>query len=172
MVKSPPKSLLKALRNFLLVAAQHSLTRKKGLTSKDRNRSMMVHPAVATTQHKIYKDWVEKAFTGIKRRVETEYVSKPTSVAALFQAEYDSLAKTFPRLKPLNELIVAMADEVLDDLNCVEVNGTPDAEKKVNWKATKYWILVGGAKLDRGYTVEGLCVTYMPRPLGPKASQC
>lgn len=165
-LKSPPKSLLKALRYFLLVAAQHSLTRKKGLASKDRNRSMMVHPAVATTQHKVYKDWVEKALTGLKRRVEAEHVSKPAAVAALFQAEYDSLAKTFANLKPLPELIATMADEVLDDLNCVEVNGTPDAEKKVNWKATKYWILVGGAKLDRGYTVEGLCVTYMPRPLG------
>lgn len=165
-LKTPPKSLLKALRYFLLVAAQHSLTRKKGLTSKDRNRSMMVHPAVATTQHKIYKGWVEKAFTGLKRRVEAEHISKPATVAAIFQTEYDSLAKTFSGLKPLPELIAAMADEVLDDLNCVEVNGTPDAEKKVNWKATKYWILVGGAKLDRGYTVEGLCVTYMPRPLG------
>lgn len=165
-LKSPPKSLINALRYFLLVAAQHSLTRKKGRSSKDRNRSMMVHPAVATTQHKVYKDWVEKAFVGLKRRVEGEHVAKPATIAALFQTEYNSLARTFPGLKPLPELIAAMADEVLDDLHCVEVNGTPDAEKKVNWKATKYWILVGGAKLDRGYTVEGLCVTYMPRPLG------
>ncbi|MEQ1633738.1 MAG: Z1 domain-containing protein, partial [Planctomycetota bacterium] len=35
---------------------------------------------------------------------------------------------------------------------------------------TKYWVLVGAAKLDRGYTVEGLCVTYMPRPLGTSAA--
>jgi hypothetical protein len=165
-LKSPPKSLLKALRCFLLVAAQHSLTRKKGLTSKDRNRSMMVHPAAATTQHKVYKDWVEKAFNGLKKRIESEHVTKPQNLAAIFQAEYDELKKTYPALKPLIELVVALADEVVDDLNCVEVNFTPDAEKKVNWKATKYWILVGGAKLDRGYTVEGLCVTYMPRPLG------
>ncbi|RZT76418.1 Z1 domain-containing protein [Azospira oryzae] len=169
-LKSPPKSLLKALRYFLLVAAQHSLTRKKGLTSKDRNRSMMVHPAVATTQHKIYRDWVEKAFSALKRRIEADSVSKPGSLSAIFQTEYDALAKTYSELKPLSELIAALADEVLDDLNCVEVNGTPDAEKKVSWKATKYWILVGGAKLDRGYTVEGLCVTYMPRPLGTSAA--
>lgn len=25
---------------------------------------------------------------------------------------------------------------------------------------------MGGQKLDRGYTVKGLTVTYMPRPLG------
>jgi hypothetical protein len=164
---SPPKSLLKALRYFLLVAAHHSLTRQKGgLSSKDRNRSMMVHPAVATKQHEKFKHWVDRAFLNLKRRIENDHASKPAEVAALFQHEYNSLAKTFPGLKPLCELIDAMAEEVLDDLNCVEVNGTPDAERKVNWRATKYWILVGGAKLDRGYTVEGLCITYMPRRLG------
>lgn len=165
-LKTPPKSLLKALRYFLLVASHHSLTRKKGLTGKDRNRSMMVHPAIATASHREYKNWVEKAFKGLKKRVEAEYISKPDIVAAIFSTEYDQLKKTYPKIKPLSELIVAMADEVFDDLNYVEVNGTPDAEKKVNWKATRYWILIGGAKLDRGYTVEGLCVTYMPRPLG------
>lgn len=165
-LRSPPKSLLKALRYFLLVAAHHSLTRKKGLASKDRNRSMMVHPAVATASHRVYKTWVDKAFKGIKKRVESEHETKPQSVATIFQAEYDLLAKTYPAVKPLSELVAALAEDVLDDLNYVEVNGTPDAEKKVNWKATKYWILIGGAKLDRGYTVEGLCVTYMPRALG------
>ncbi len=167
VLKSPPKSLLKALRFFLLVSAQHSLTRKKGLASKDRNRSMMVHPAVATTQHKVYKDWVEKAFNGIKERISS---GDPSLARSMFKEEYAALSKTFPDLRPLSELVAALADEVIDDLNCVEVNGTPDAEKKVNWKATKYWILVGGAKLDRGYTVEGLCVTYMPRPLGSSPS--
>lgn len=165
-LSSPPKSLLKALRYFLLVAAQHSLTRKKGLTSKDRNRSMMVHPAVATASHRVYKNWVEKAFKGLKKQIEDGHASKPMIIAAIFQPEYDSLRKTYPSIKPLPELLEAMAEEVLDDLNYVEVNGTPDAEKKVNWKATRYWILIGGAKLDRGYTVEGLCITYMPRALG------
>lgn len=127
---------------------------------------MMVHPAAATTQHKVYKNWVEKAFNGLKKRIEAEHATKPASVVAIFQSEYEGLKKTYPELKPLEELAVALADEVIDDLNCVEVNFTPDAEKRINWKATKYWILVGGAKLDRGYTVEGLCVTYMPRPLG------
>lgn len=73
-----------------------------------------------------------------------------------FQKEYDSLKKSFPTIKPLKELVGAMVEEVFGDLNAVEVNGTPDAEKKIKWKQTRYWILVGGAKLDRGYTVEGL----------------
>lgn len=165
-VTSPPKSLLKSLRFFLLVAAQHSATREKSLRGKDRNRSMMVHPAVATASHKVYKAWVDKAHKGLKSLVERFHVSNPKAAADLFKDEYGSLVRSFPKMLPLNSLIAEMVDEVFDELNIVEVNGTPDAEKKINWKTTRYWILVGGAKLDRGYTVEGLCVTYMPRPLG------
>ena len=166
LVTSPPKSLLKSLRYFLLAAAQHSLAREKGIKAKDRNRSMMVHPALATASHKIYKDWVDKALKGMKTMVEKLHATNPKAAADLFKDEYASLLKTFPTILPLDKLVSEMVDEVFDELNVVEVNGTPDAEKKINWKTTRYWILVGGAKLDRGYTVEGLCVTYMPRPLG------
>lgn len=163
---SPPKTLLEALRSFLLVAAHHSLTREKGLKAKDRNRSMMVHPAIATTSHKQYKAWLDKALKTLKTMVEKLHASNPASAEAVFKVEYESLVKTFPTIRPVSELVAELIDEVFDELNVVEVNGTKDAEKKVNWKAARYWILVGGAKLDRGYTVEGLCTTYMPRPLG------
>ncbi|MBU9579939.1 Z1 domain-containing protein [Ralstonia mannitolilytica] len=169
-VVSPPKSLLKSLRFFFLAAAQHSLTREKGRKSKDRNRSMIVHPAVATTSHKTYKAWVDKAYKAMKGTIEKFHATNPSAAAELFREEYNSLKGTFPAMEPLERLITEMVDEVFDELNIVLVNGTPDAEKKINWKTTRYWILVGGAKLDRGYTVEGLCVTYMPRPLGTSAA--
>ncbi|WP_145500700.1 Z1 domain-containing protein [Yersinia similis] len=163
IVTSPPKSLLGALRYFLLVAAQHALTKIKG---KDRNRSMMVHPAMQTSSHKEYKEWMDKSIASLTSYVEQAYEKKPNEVENYFRKEYDSLILTFPDIKPLSELIESMIEDVFSELICVEVNGTPDAEKKVKWRSTDYWILVGGAKLDRGYTVEGLVITYMPRPLG------
>jgi hypothetical protein len=163
---SCPKSLLSAFRHFLLGAAQHSLTRDKTIGGKDRNRSMMVHPAVRTMSHKEYKTWLDQAKTAIIKFVEGNFTKKRSSVVAHFQTEYDFLKVTYSNLLPIEELIEAMIDDVFDDLVIVEVNGTPDAEKKIFWKESKYWVLVGGAKLDRGYTVEGLSVTYMPRPLG------
>lgn len=165
-LSSPPKTLLEAFRSFLLVAAHHSLTRQRGPKPKDRNRSMMVHPAVATTSHKQYKAWLDKGWKTLKSTVTAFHNSNPAKAEALFKNEYASLLKTFPDIRPLSELMAELVDEVFDELNIVEVNGTKDAQEKVNWKATRYWVLVGGAKLDRGYTVEGLCTTYMPRPLG------
>lgn len=96
---SPPKTLLEAFRSFLLVAAHHSLTRQRGPKPKDRNRSMMVHPAVATTSHKQYKAWLDKGFKTLKAMVEKLHASNNLSAAeALFKAEYDSLVATFQAL--------------------------------------------------------------------------
>ena len=163
VLTAPPRTLLSALRYFLLVAAHHAITRERG---RDRNRSMMIHPSAWTQSHKQYKAWIDRALKPLMDSVEKQLPKNAAEVAKKFQREYDSLKKSFSTIKPLPELLVAMVEEVFGDLNPVEVNGTPDAEKKIKWKQTRYWILVGGAKLDRGYTVEGLCVTYMPRPLG------
>lgn len=163
IVTSSPKTLLKALRYFLLVSAHHAITREK---RKDRNRSMMVHPAMQTSSHKEYKQWVDRSLKTLTSYVERQYMKQPDEVAERFRDEYNSLKSTAPDIRPLPELIESMVNDVFGEMNCVEINGTPDAEKKVDWKQTPYWILVGGAKLDRGYTVEGLAITYMPRPLG------
>ena len=55
--------------------------------------------------------------------VDRQYKSDLAAVERYFKVEYDSLSGTFPALKPLSELVVAMAEEVLSgELNCVEVN--------------------------------------------------
>lgn len=43
------------------------------------------------------------------------------------------------------------------------VNSATDVQK-VDWRLAPVHVLVGGNKLDRGFTVEGLTVTYMNRP--------
>jgi hypothetical protein len=47
------------------------------------------------------------------------------------------------------------------------VNSAADINK-VDWHVSPIHILVGGNKLDRGFTVEGLTVTYMNRPASPQ----
>ena len=48
----------------------------------------------------------------------------------------------------------------------VEVNSRRGATPQINWQDSYSWILVGGQSMDRGFTVEGLTVTYMPRNVG------
>ena len=60
-------------------------------------------------------------------------------------------------------------DEVLENIPDVieetEVRKVIGGEEEIDWDQTQYYyhILVGADLLNRGYTVEGLMVTYMPR---------
>lgn len=159
-VRRPPASLQSALRFFLLGAAVHTLTKERG------NRSMMVHPSQFTAPHEDYKTWVQKTVESW-----TSYLKLPPSAPAfqacakLFEPEYKSLAATHKAIPPLRKLIDVL-QAVLLDTRVVQVNSTEQGERDVKWQKNDYWILIGGQKLDRGFTVEGLTVTYMPRSIG------
>ena len=144
VLNTPPKTLLSALRYFLLVAAHHAITRERG---RDRNRSMMIHPSAWTQSHKQYKAWVDRALKPLKDLVEKQLPKNPAEVEKKFRREYDSLKKSFPAIKSLHQLLVAMVDEVFSDLNAVEVNGTPDAEKKSNGSKLAIGSWLGGQSL-------------------------
>jgi hypothetical protein len=67
---------------------------------------------------------------------------------------------------PQFDRLIEAVKYVLLDTQIVEVNSTEQGERDVKWQLHDYWILIGGQKLDRGFTVEGLTVTYMPRGKG------
>ena len=48
----------------------------------------------------------------------------------------------------------------------LEVNARGGRTPEVDWGSAYGWILVGGQAMDRGFTIEGLTVTYMPRGIG------
>jgi hypothetical protein len=160
VLTSPPKSLLDALKYFLLGAAVHVCLRQKG------NRSMMIHPSQRTAPHADYRQWVSDTLDAWKQYLELDSNEDAfKACAALFEPQYRSLQQTFPTIPPLAELLEAMSAVFLDT-RVVEVNSSAQGQRDVVWHANEYWVLIGGQKLDRGFTVEGLTVTYMPRPMG------
>ena len=60
----------------------------------------------------------------------------------------------------VNELPYAIRKTEVLQVNARPITPQPD------WRITYPWILVGGQAMDRGFTVEGLTVTYMPRDMG------
>jgi hypothetical protein len=158
VVSSAPPSLVSALRFFLLGAAAHMVTCGKG------KRSMMIHPSQKTDPHADYKRWAADCISSWKDYLSAASKSPVyAACAAQFEPEYRSLQNTCSDLPTFDEL-VAQISNVIALTSVVEVNYI--GAKVVDWKKHHYWILVGGQKLDRGFTVEGLTVTYMPRGLG------
>lgn len=62
-----------------------------------------------------------------------------------------------------NECFLDRVRYVLRETTLWLVNSASDVNK-VDWRVAPVHVLVGGNKLDRGFTVEGLTVTYMNRP--------
>jgi Z1 domain len=157
----PPEGLQDALRVFLIGIADANLKKIED------NRSMMVQAHQNTGPHQIYRKWISALLEDWQTGIEAggEYAEE---VLVGFRAAYAELSKTVKNLEPFDQL-VGNIPERTEELRVVEVNSTAQAEKTIKWKSAYNWLLIGGMKLDRGFTVEGLTVTYMPRPLSDNA---
>lgn len=157
----PPVSLLEALRVFMVGVASRLIV--QGDTG---NRSMLVHPSHRTAAHQEFINWVQGAFSMWQRTLElNETDPDRRDLLAEFAAAYDDLATTATDLPPFD----AIARELLRafrNTTVMEVNAVPGKTPTIPWQNCLGWVLVGGQAMDRGFTVEGLTVTYMPRGVG------
>lgn len=158
-----PQSLLSAMRDFFVGVA---IGLFEGADKSGKNRSMMIHPAVPKGDHLMYARWVKL----IKRQWSTilsdENHESYKNLVTTFEATFNNLLKThasnlvFDDIKDL--LFDAIEDTPVQELNTREKTHIPS----IDWNSEYSWILVGGIGLDRGFTVEGLTVSYMPRSVG------
>jgi len=153
----PPQTLVKALRVFLLGACAAEELQAK------TNRTMMVHPSQQTGLHNDYLRWVEDLVDSWRSITTNELLRQ--NFYEDFAAAFQDLQRTAALILPSFDLLIKHLPLVMQMVSVREVNSTGPGSAAISWSACEYWILVGGAKLDRGFTVEGLTVTYMPRPL-------
>jgi hypothetical protein len=150
-----PGSLQSALRIYLLGAA-YSLHSNQLST-----RSMLVQVHQNREPHKHYARLIEDLLTGWMRILRRESDASTSALYELFRSDFDELSRTVTDLPNLDELM-DLIPEVIEHRRLVVLNSERD-QTKVKWDESPFWILVGGLKLDRGFTVKGLTVTYMPR---------
>ena len=158
----PPESLLKALRVFMVgVAAGFIIGRNTG------NRSMLVHPSHLTAQHQEFYNWVRNIVEEWKRILKLPD-NDPDKLELIeeFQTAYDDLSKTVESGFPTFDELKSSFSLVFRNTRILEVNARSGRTPQVDWRSAYGWILVGGQAMDRGFTIEGLTVTYMPRGIG------
>ena len=159
-----PKSLTEALRIFL-VGVSAGLV-QEGLPAG--RRSMLVHPHQQTAHHHEFIDWITSIRADWERvlrlpETDPDYLD----LMGEFRVAYDNLAHTVEDLPSFSE--IATAPKLLRALrktSIQEINARRGQTPSVDWNLNYGWILVGGQAMDRGFTVEGLTVTYMPRGTG------
>jgi hypothetical protein len=161
VVNAPPESLQNAMRLFFIGTAA-------GLIAGNANdvRSMMVHPSQATAGHQQSFTWVDDVRT-LWMQILALAANDPDRIALinLFQIAYNDLLVTEPNI-PSFDLLAATLPVAILRTRIEVLNYTATNARDLNWNDTYPWILVGGNAMDRGFTVNGLTVTYMPRSLG------
>jgi len=157
-----PKSLKQALAYFLL--SLH--------LSQNRNFpkpvSMLIHPSAKKELHLIYEKWVNNVLSSweaiLRDPLENVYQNEKSDFFLPAEIEIQRSVKL-----PVDWEL----DKVLQELRWwiskieVRVINTDRSNFKPNeWVSKAGWILIGGNKLERGFTIENLAVTYMPRSTG------
>jgi hypothetical protein len=123
---------------------------------------MLVHPSRQTDAQGTFAHWIRALAHNWQDKYDNASEVEPVKLRAEFQAIHADLESTFPSIQDFAECWKSLG-LVLRNLDITEVNTRAGQTPIISWVATRFYILIGGQAIDRGFTVEGLTVTYMPR---------
>ena len=157
-IDTPPDTLLYALKIYYLGVSA-------GLIKKDqRNRSMMIHPSRLTNAQNVFYNWVRNISDSWHRLLSSSDDEEKQELIDEFKIAYEDLNQTVSDLPPFNDLLNRLV-HAIRNTRIIEVNARAGRTPEIRWSDFYSHILVGGQAMARGFTVEGLTVTYMPRSL-------
>ncbi len=162
VLNAPPPTLTRAMQLFYAGVAVGYITGQP-----EDNCSMMVHPSQRTDPHRQFHGWVTSARTDWLQILDLPD-DDPDKIDLLtqFREAYDDLAATTANIPSFPQVVANLRRSIsLTEVTEVNTRGNRRTPQ-INWGQSYSWILVGGQAMDRGFTVEGLTVTYMPRTLG------
>jgi hypothetical protein len=164
-----PNNLKKALNCFLLTGAIKLYRAKHGDKINCRHHTMLVHTSAKQKEHEVMAEHINAIFEEGGYLAGTSETELSTLLESDFRPVWEARGQgmTFPanydNCKPYLEKCIQRLERGPDRV--LIVNGlkkyeemSPDFDRDDVWK-----ILVGGTKLSRGYTVEGLTVSYYRR---------
>lgn len=159
-IHGAPASLQEALRLFFIGVAIGNVLRSSG------NRSMLVHPSRLQAKHANYYQWVS-AVRNEWLRILGSSEDDPDRIALIedFRQAHANLCQTAGNIPGFEQLGRTLW-QAINRTHVWEVNARLGKTPEVVWQSGYSHILVGGQAMDRGFTVEGLTVTYMPRGRG------
>ncbi|WP_055588001.1 Z1 domain-containing protein [Peterkaempfera griseoplana] len=165
--------LRQAMDMFVLTAAVKLYREANGLGDRYfQHHTMLVHESVRTADHRellalMNRLWYDSGYTGPAGHARLrDLFDTDVAPVSRVRAEGQAVPESFDDLIPF---IGAASMRIGgDDKPIIVVNGDKDIETgEADFDKRSIWkILVGGQKLARGFTVEGLTVTYYRRRAG------
>ena len=162
ILKAMPQSLIDALILHILAVAIVVLWQQ----SEDITfLSMMVHVDNEKKWNKQFKDWIDQKLNSWRQVMDKEdgYDEKIYFLNRCKKLFPEAIRYYDENERPTFEDIKPLISDVLNDKKVYLVNTDKDAETEIEWDNYKMHVLVGAEMLNRGFTIENLTTTYMPR---------
>jgi hypothetical protein len=179
----PPS--LKTAITFFLVGVAKFIYEKRHLRESGDSISMMISPGEQTgasadnddfMTHEYISEIVREYINDIKQRLYDKSSPEFESEIKHIKKVYDDLKLTERKeegyLPKFDNEFIKNFHKALAFTEVIEFNArSTQSIPEVNWNIEGFSrILIGGVGLSRGYTVEGITTTYMPRNMSPQES--
>lgn len=161
-LRAMPKSLKDALMlHILAVAIVVKYLRVDGINYL----SMMIHPDNQKDINARFKNWVDNQLKSWRKSLrKPDGHDDKEDVYRRFEELFPMAVQFYPDYEqPTFEEIKPLIKDVMGDYQTYLVNTDRDAQTEIEWDSYCMHILVGAEMLNRGFTVEKLATTYMPR---------
>jgi hypothetical protein len=158
-----PQSFISALCSYLLASAQRLHTPE---IFHDENSTFMVHPDIYNVTHnhwfKIISNKINLWLQDIESNIDLFFKGNSKNFFKEYQNLKQACNKTNTKIADFDLLFKDYVPQIIRELQIIKVNKDSN---NINWNIP-HNILIGGYMLDRGYVVQGLVTTYMPRGKG------
>ena len=176
-----PESLKDAFRVFTLESAILCYEFKGSKRLIDLNpigeglelkrTSMMIHADRIISENSIYHNWLKGFRYNYKIGLENNETEEIDELKKIYTELTTKLKNHFDKFPNFEDVLFRLRVYVLSsDLKFWFVAGDGDDVGEKEWNQGKHHVLIGGQKLDRGFTVKELIVTYMPRTTKGKSN--
>ncbi|MET7029798.1 Z1 domain-containing protein [Sediminicola luteus] len=158
-----PESLVNALQVYLIGVAL-----QVNIYEKEEFLSMMIHADRETDASKKFISWVSNIITswGDKLALPDSDPGK-LELLSSFEKNYNEAVRRIDSTPSFEKIMFEVLEVILDtNIHLVIGKNNPEVKsgnEKIDWNNASSHILIGADLLDRGFTVEGLAITYMPR---------
>ena len=168
-LKQPPHSFKKALQLHIL-----GVSLIVYFWNKEDFLSMMIHADRQKAASRIFHNWVGsllETWTNFLNCSENDLgrINLEEEFEKIYNEEAIKLYKHEDNV-PTFDKIKEFIPEVINDSQIALVISEADATREIDWDLSTSHILVGADMLNRGFTVENLAITYMPRHNKGKAT--
>lgn len=157
-----PFSLKDALMmHILAVAIVINYQHKDGINFL----SMMVHPDNTKEYNRQFKRWIDNQLKSWRKTIrKPDGNDDKEDLLLRFSQLFPSAIEFYKKEEQMDfSEIKPLIEKVLFSWKVYLVNTDKEAQTEIEWDEYSMHVLVGAEMLNRGFTVENLCTTYMPR---------